>query len=241
MAATSKKVDRKLLRTFEPLNLLTGDKFEEILDKSSIEEFPSGRMIFRQGDRDSRVYFLLQGQIELSVNGRPKVTLIKAKSPEATKALEADLPRNCNAKTKGNASLFVVDRDLLDILLCEDSSSDAIQVTELSAEDDTNDWMLRFLQSSTFLNLPTENIQRLLMELEEVRVKKGAAIVKQGDTDDYYYIVKRGECSVSRRPAPKAEDIKLAILSNGDGFGEEASSSRCHCHQRIARPIASDV
>ena len=221
MATANNKIDRKLLRTFEPLNQLTADKFEEIIDKSTVEEIPAGRNLFRQGDRDKRAYFLLQGQVELSVLGRPKTTIIKARTRDAQQALVNEIPRSCTCKSKG-ATVFVADVDLLDMLLCEDSSSDAIEVTELSAEDEANDWMLRFLNSSTFLNLPTENIQRMLMKMEEVRVKKGKAVVRQGESDDYYYIVKRGQCAVSRRPAPQAEDVRVAILSVGDGFGEEA-------------------
>ncbi len=221
MATANNKIDRKLLRTFEPLNQLTADKFEEIIDKSTVEEIPAGRNLFRQGDRDKRAYFLLQGQVELSVLGRPKTTIIKARTRDAQQPLVNEIPRSCTCKSKG-ATVFVADVDLLDMLLCEGSSSDAIEVTELSAEDEANDWMLRFLNSSTFLNLPTENIQRMLMKMEEVRVKKGKAVVRQGESDDYYYIVKRGQCAVSRRPAPQAEDVRVAILSVGDGFGEEA-------------------
>ncbi|HEB59351.1 MAG TPA: cyclic nucleotide-binding domain-containing protein [Gammaproteobacteria bacterium] len=221
MATANKKIDRKLLRTFDPLNQLAADKFEEIIDKSTVEEIPAGRNLFRQGDRDKRAYFLLQGQVELSVLGRPKTTLIKAKTREAQQPLVNEIPRSCTCKSKG-ATVFIADIDLLDMLLCEHSSSDAIEVTELSAEDEANDWMLRFLNSSTFLNLPTENIQRMLMKMEEVRVRKDKAVVRQGESDDYYYIVKRGQCAVSRRPAPQAEDVRVAILSIGDGFGEEA-------------------
>ncbi|MGD8795376.1 MAG: cyclic nucleotide-binding domain-containing protein, partial [Thiohalophilus sp.] len=83
-------------------------------------------------------------------------------------------------------------------------------------------WMLRFLQSRAFLKLPTENIQAILMRMEELPAQKGEAILQQGDQDDYYYIVQSGRCSVSRRPAPKAGEVQLATLQEGDGFGEEA-------------------
>ncbi|WP_455375106.1 cyclic nucleotide-binding domain-containing protein, partial [Kaarinaea lacus] len=47
-------------------------------------------------------------------------------------------------------------------------------------------------------------------------------IIKQGDDDGYYYIVKRGKCRVTRKPSVNAAEIEVAILGVGAGFGEEA-------------------
>ncbi|MGD8484484.1 MAG: cyclic nucleotide-binding domain-containing protein, partial [Thioalkalispiraceae bacterium] len=218
----SSKIDKKLLKTLEPLSHLTADKLDEIAQKSRIEKLPAERILFRQGDRNTRLLYILNGQVELSIHGQKKKQIIKGKTDQARYPLAEELPRPCTARTKSEVMLLNVDQDLLEILSGDTTQQSAIEVTELSGEHDINSWMLRFLQSPAFLQLPTENIQTLLMKLEEVSYKQGDVIVKQGEESEYYYIVQKGRCSVSRRPAPKAEDIKLAILSNGDGFGEEA-------------------
>ncbi|UCE89652.1 MAG: cyclic nucleotide-binding domain-containing protein [Pseudomonadota bacterium] len=218
-----KQIDKKILKTLNPLGQLGADKLNEIAEKSVQEDYPAGRILFRQGERDKRAMYVLSGQVELSSTGKSRSSIIKGKSPEANSALAPELPRTCTARTKTNATILFVDNDLLEILLADDQSGfHSYEVTEISAESDGGDWMLRFLQSRAFLNLPTENIQSLLMRMEEVAAKKGEVIVKQGERDDYYYIIKSGSCQVSRRPAPKANDVPLATLTHGEGFGEEA-------------------
>ncbi len=219
--ATSKIIlDKKLLKTLEPLRDLSFDKLDELVNKSSIEDVTAGRMLFKQGERDTRTLFLLAGQVELTSTSDSRSKVIRAKSREAMKPLAEELPRSHTCRTKTDATLLIIDSDLLEILL-DDNPSGTYEVNELDG-DDSSYWMMRFLQSRAFLNLPTENIQALLMALEEMPVEKGQTIIRQGENDDYYYIVQKGKCSVSRRPAPRAAEMQLAILSEGDGFGEEA-------------------
>ncbi len=220
MAASKIILDKKLLKTLEPMRDLSYDKLDELVNKSSIEDMPAGRMLFKQGERDKRTRFLLAGQVQLSSTNDPRGSVIRAKSTEARQALSNELPRSHTCRTKTDATILTIDSDLLEILL-DDNPSGTYEVDELG-DDDSSYWMMRFLQSRAFLNLPTENIQALLMALEEMPVEKGQHIIRQGEIDNFYYIVQKGKCSVSRRPAPKAAEMQLAILSEGDGFGEEA-------------------
>ncbi|HFQ14688.1 MAG TPA: cyclic nucleotide-binding domain-containing protein [Gammaproteobacteria bacterium] len=220
--ATSKIIlDKKLLKTLKPLQDLSYDKLDELVNKSSLEDLPAGRVLFKQGERDKRTLFLLAGQVTLSSIGDPRGKTIRARSKEAAEPLAEGLPRSHTCRTKTEATILSIDSDLLEILL-DDNPSGLYEVDELGSGDDSSFWMMRFLQSRAFLNLPTENIQALLMALEEVPVEKGQTILRQGDKDDYYYIVQKGKCAVSRRPAPRAAEMQLAILTEGDGFGEEA-------------------
>jgi len=222
MSGAKEYLQVKFLKTLEPLGSLSVDKLEELANKSQVEELPPGRVVFRQGEKDARSTYLLSGQLELQVTGNPRVETVKAKTVEARYPVAQEWPRPSTCRTKTNAVLLHIDTDLLEILLSDDPSG-CYEVTEIGVQEDPeSDWMLRFLQSPAFLNLPTENIQKLLITLEEVPAKAGDAIIKQGDSDEYYYIVKQGKCSVSRRPAPSAEEVRLALLGPGDGFGEEA-------------------
>lgn len=212
----------KVLRTLEPLCSMSADKLDELAKKSTVEEIPPGRIVFRQGEKDKRCIYLLSGTLELQITGNPNTELVKAKTIEAKYPIAQELPRPSTCRTKTNAVLMYVDSDLLEFLM-DDSSSGLYEVTEIRVDEDPeSDWMLRFLQSPAFLRLPTEKIQSLLVKIEEVPVKKGQVIIKQGDSDPWYYIVKQGKCVVARKPAPAAEEVRLAILGPGDGFGEEA-------------------
>ncbi len=89
-------------------------------------------------------------------------------------------------------------------------------------EGDPDDWMTALLRSPIFQRLPPANLQKILMGLEAVHFKKGEIILEQGGTGDYYYLIKNGQCLLTRKPSPNAKEIKLAQLTNGDTFGEDA-------------------
>ena len=222
MSGAREYLQVKFLRTLEPLGSLSVDKLEEIANKSQVEELPPGRVVFRQGEKDARSTYLLSGSLELQVTGNPRTEVLKSKTADSRYPIAQEWPRPSTCRSKTNVVLLHIDSDLLEILLSNDPSG-TYEVTEIGVhEDPESDWMLKFLQSPAFLQLPTANIQAILVKLEEMPVKAGDVIIKQGTADDYYYIVKLGKCSVSRRPAPKTDEIRLAILGPGDGFGEEA-------------------
>lgn len=221
MSTASKFLEKKFLKSLEPLNRLTTDKLDEIISKSTVENLPAGRMLFRQGERDNNVLYLLSGQLELYKAGSTRAEIIKAKSSETQFPLINQIPRPCSAKTKTASSVLYIDSSLLEILL-DDNPSGEYEVTEISMADESTDWMMKFLQSRAFLSMPTDNIQNLLMQMEEIPVKAGQTIIKQGEPGDYYYVINQGQCAVSRRPAPSAEDVRLAEIGIGSGFGEEA-------------------
>lgn len=226
MVALNKAIDKQSLKGLSPLGKLTPDNINDIISKSRVENLPAGRIIFRQGEDDGQTIYLLSGQIELSTAGKTRKQTIKGKSVEAKFPIADQIPRPATARTKTASSLLYIDSSLLEILLDENPSGE-YEVTEIDIADHATDWMMRFLQSRAFLKLPTENIQKVLMSMEEIHVNKGDALVQQGEDGDYYYIIKKGCCIVSRHPAKKAEEIRLAKLVEGDGFGEEALITNC--------------
>jgi rhodanese-related sulfurtransferase len=60
------------------------------------------------------------------------------------------------------------------------------------------------------------------MRMESVHFKPGEIIIKQDDPGDYFYIIKEGRCLVTRATPANPKGVKLATLSVGDSFGEEA-------------------
>lgn len=221
MKNSSKQIDRKILKTLEPLNRLNPILLDELAAKSVIEEVPADRIISRHGETDSRQIYLLSGQIEVATKGETKTKIIKSKSALKTPIAEGS-PRTSTLKTKTASTLLYIDADLLELLMSDEPELSATyEVTEISA-DEGDDWMLTFLQSPAFLQLPTENIQKLLTHMEEIPAKKGQVVISQGAKDDNYYIIKSGSCNVHRKPYEGAADVLLATLPTGSGFGEEA-------------------
>ncbi|MBT6275773.1 MAG: cyclic nucleotide-binding domain-containing protein [Chromatiales bacterium] len=225
MVAADKLVDKSLLRRLVPASALNGENFEELARKAYKQEIQSGRVVFKHGDVDRKNVYLLSGEIEF-FNDQGSKGGVKAGTPEALHPLASGQPRQLSARAKANCTITRIDSDLLDILLTWDQLS-GIEVSdlsvgdELSEKDEGGDWMTRILQSKAFLRIPPANIQAMFMRLQELPVKAGQEVIHQGDDGDYYYIISRGRCKVTRQAA-SGSVVTLALLKDGDAFGEEA-------------------
>ena len=129
-----------------------------------------------------------------------------------------------SATAMSTAQVLRVDRNLLDKLLSagQDEAPPAalIEVAEYEATG-TVDWLTSLLQSPLFALIPPANIQRLLDTLETVECQAREVVIQQGAVGDYYYIIQSGTCEVCRITS-LGKEIRLAELSPGDTFGEEA-------------------
>ena len=93
-----------------------------------------------------------------------------------------------------------------------------IEDTKVSSDD----WMTALLRSPIFQYLPPTKLQKTLMSLEAVDLKKDDIILEQGSEGDYFYIIKNGQCLCTRKSSANAKEIKLRQLTTGDSFGEDA-------------------
>ena len=220
-------IDKKILRGLVPPNVLNAENFEELAGKTYIEKVSQGRMIFKEGDMDRKSVYLIEGRIELS-SGSDSMT-VAAGSETAKHSLANQQPRQYSAIATAPSKIIRIDSDLLDVLLAWDQLA-GIEVDEIQAKQDPDadvtvmdmtDWMTRVLQTKAFLQIPPANIQALFMRVQEVEVKAGDTIIKEGDEGDYYYMIQKGRCKVTRSSRAGTE-LTLATLSAGDAFGEEA-------------------
>ncbi len=206
------------LNKFQPLDSLNPENLREISHKLTVMEMPKGDNIFVQGDSKDDHIFLYKGTVELR-EGNTVTKEIKAGTPEAGAALAHIIPRNFSAVAKDNVTVFTVNSDLLDMMLTWDQNS-SVQVGEI--DSDSEDWMTRLLSTEAFRRIPPANIQAIFTSLEDIDVKPGDAVVKQDEPGDYFYIIKKGRCMVTRKMPGQNKDIKLAELNAGQSFGEEA-------------------
>lgn len=215
----SKKITSRDLLNYQPLDTLNPENLREICDKLVIVDINKGDNIFIQGDAKADHIFLHDGVVELIENGKVVKTL-ESGTKDTKTALAHIIPRNFSAIAKTNVVAFMIDADLLDMMLTWDQTG-CFQVEELNTKED-DDWMSRILNTEAFRRIPPANIQAIFTSLEDIEVKLGDVIIKQGDPGDYFYIVKSGRCMVTRRMPGQDKDIKLAELEAGTSFGEEA-------------------
>ncbi len=211
---------RDILRDLIPLNGLTDERYREISGSLAIEDISAGSYLFGEGDRDNKSIYLLDGVINfIDENGRVS-GVVSAGTTPARYPIANQQPRITTARAASKAVIASIDSTLLDVMLTLDQSEDARSVK--TSTDTGKDWLTRMLQSEAFIKLTPTDIQKMLQKLQSVPVKAGEVVIRQGDSGDYFYIIREGRCSVTRLASGKGWDIPLAELSDGDCFGEEA-------------------
>ena len=213
-------MENDYLKLLIPINSLTPENFRELAASTSIERLPAGNLIFKEGDRDNQSIYLLSGEVELSSENTDAGRVIAASSDEARYALAQLKPRQYTGTAKTPVTVARVDGPLLDRLLTWDQTT-GYEVTEYDGSQDA-EWMIRILRSEAFQQLPPANINALFARFEPDEIRAGQVIIRQGDIGDYYYVIKTGRASVSRKADKSGKVSILGQLAEGDGFGEEA-------------------
>jgi len=221
--AEEREASVQLLKTFAPLDGLKRDNLAALAKKVSVRTMPAGRVLFKEGDTDKRTVWVVAGMVELQEGART-VAMIRGGTPDARNALSSQIPRRFTARAIDEVSYLAIDSELLDVMITWDQTG-TYEVSELQSQLESaggDDWMTTLLQTKAFHRIPPANIQAIFLRMQRVPYKAGEVVIKQGDEGDFFYAVVIGKCVVMRETPLNKEGIKLAELTIGDTFGEEA-------------------
>jgi CRP-like cAMP-binding protein len=214
----------QVLKTFTPLDGLKRENIAALAKKVSIRTMSAGRFLFKEGDTDKRKIWLVSGMVELR-EGERTIAMIRGGTADARNPLSPTLPRTVSARAVDEISYLSIDSELLDVMITWDQTG-TYEVEELQAQlngtGNGDDWMTTLLQTRSFHRIPPANIQAIFMRMQRVPYLAGDVVIKQGDEGDYFYVIVKGQCVVTRETPLNRDGIKLAELGVGDTFGEEA-------------------
>ena len=213
----------QVLKTLAPLDGLKRENLAALAKKVSIRTMSAGRYLFKEGETDRRTVWLIGGLVEIR-EGERTIGMIRGGSPEARNPLSPQFPRRTSARAVEEVNYISIDSELLDVMITWDQTG-TYEVAELQAQlggGSGDDWMTTLLQTKSFHRIPPANIQAIFLRMQRVPYKAGELVIKQGDEGDYFYVIVNGKCLVTRETPLNKEGIKLAELTIGDTFGEEA-------------------
>ncbi|MCP5151067.1 MAG: cyclic nucleotide-binding domain-containing protein [Chromatiales bacterium] len=210
-----------LVADLEPLAALGSQRREALLADSQVLGLEPGEWVFREGETDGDWIYLLDGELELSCQGR-QMGVVAGGTEQARTPLARLTPRQLSARTRTACVVLRIDgrtvgRELEALV----GPGERLEVSHID-DDDAVDWMTRMLKSQLFARLPAANIQRVFALLEHLHLKRGEVVIEQGGPGDAYYIIQSGRCVVTRTPSGFGKPIRLSELGEGDTFGEEA-------------------
>jgi CRP-like cAMP-binding protein len=220
--------DLALLRTLSPLDSMKRESLAALAKNVSRREVAAGRILFREEDTERQTYYLLTGSVDLLKEGEIMGT-VRGGSEQAKNPLAHAIPRPYSAVATTRVEYLLIDSEFLDVMVTFDQTG-AYHGSELHRVDMNpgeagapgTDWMTTLLQAKAFHKVPPANIQAIFMRLQRVDYRAGDVVIKQGDNGDYFYVVVKGKCAVTRETPLNKEGTRLAELTMGDTFGEEA-------------------
>jgi CRP-like cAMP-binding protein len=216
-------VDVAQLRRFAPLEGMKKENLAALARKVFIKEIDSGRLLFKQGDQDRRVIWVVSGTVELREDDRT-MGAIRGGTPEARNPLTTKPLREFSARAMDQVEYLSIDSELLDVMITWDQTG-TYEVADLQNQfqnSEGDDWMTTLMQSRAMQRIPPANIQAIFLRMQRVPHRAGDVIIHQGAEGDYFYCIVSGRCVVTRETPLNKDGIRLAELGVGDTFGEEA-------------------
>jgi len=203
-----------------PLDKLRAENLEQLAREAGSDEAGRGAVLFKAGDSDEETIFLLSGRVRgVYPDGRKKD--IDASTLQGRYALGDLQPRRFTATvTSLSAALVRIDRRYLEKIQTWDQLSRAENFRYYDPSPEANRWVFRLLQSRALHKLPSGNIERMFQQFEEIEVKAGDVVIREGDAADFYYVIKDGAASVTKKL--ETGSAVVAYLVRGDTFGEDA-------------------
>jgi len=214
--ASRQQIDNNLFERFTPLCDLDPATLDKLASLATIEHVTAGNFLFERGDSAQKTFYLLEGEIELCSPLFPTQS-VRADTDAGRYPLAHSFPRQFTAVTVSDARVLVLPLDVSAVM-----QGDAANVKSSSSNKPAPSWESRWLSTPMLRRLSATNKKALLASMEEISVQAGQVVIHQDEPADSYYVIKKGSCSVSRKPSPGARDVKLAELTAGQGFGEEA-------------------
>ena len=209
------------VRKLTPFNTLPGAYFETLCEEMTVQYAEQGTFLFKRGDETTDLFYLLSGDVALK-SDEFVVEEISASTRSSQFALAHQIPRKIDALAKNDIHYLRIAADLIKQPPAgKFEGESSFMITDETDEND-GDWMTQLLKSPIFQHLPAANLQKILMGFQEISFNKGELIVAQDQPADYYFIIKSGQCVLTRKPAPNAKEITLAKLGINDSFGEDA-------------------
>jgi len=125
-------VDQATLLGLEPIRRFNPEAVQEVRRNAQVRELAPGGRLFILGREDRRVFYLLEGQVELS-DAKAVVDTVAAGTEGGRQPLAPGRPRRLTATAKTRIRYLTLDADLLDMLSSPNGGE--AQVEEILADE----------------------------------------------------------------------------------------------------------
>ncbi len=220
--ASEKKMNRKnrtlafLGKHYHPFTRFTCEMLKGAGDALRIFDIKAGETfnIRSSGAQDDSI-FVIEGSAYFS-NGEHDRQAIASGQIDSQPVLFID---KIEITTDSSATVCHVDTALIDEYL---SLKDIADSSPTNSDTDSIERLMFLKSTRAFHDLPVNAVEEAAKRCEEISVAKDDLIIKQDTRADAFYILLEGQAEVWREELEDDEPQMVALLGQGDTFGEEA-------------------
>ncbi|MDH5680282.1 MAG: cyclic nucleotide-binding domain-containing protein [Spirochaetota bacterium] len=184
-----------------------------------------GIKIIKQNTPPDYFYFVIQGELEITKRTKfgqdAIITTIQSGEGFGEVALITSSHRQNTVTAKTDVTLYRLNKRDFEDITTMDSTFKSLLQSKAKAVVTYN--KIKTLQPLALLE--PEKMITLMDKMTEKTFQPKETIITIDEEGDFYYIIKKGKVSVIKRKNfvdKDSEMVEMAVLSDGEGFGEEA-------------------
>jgi CRP-like cAMP-binding protein len=198
---------------------LTAEAFVDLVYRMSFIEVPAGKNIVKEGDPGNSIFVLVAGKAKVS-RGEGDKQKVLAYLPGGALfgeiAVLTGAPRSATISADQESELFEVSRDDINAIAKAHPS-----VPRAIAEFAQRRLAMNLLATAPlFTNLPSEQRAQVLRRFTPRVAHANERVIAEGQAASGLFLVLTGEFVVTRTDPNTKSAVQLAMLHDGDVFGE---------------------
>jgi CRP-like cAMP-binding protein/rhodanese-related sulfurtransferase len=222
MGRSAMEIMSSALKKYNYFSSFSDGALEALAGKIKLIKFSAGSLIVKEGSMGDAFYFVKQGQLEITKKTKSgevaKLSVIGSGQGFGEMALLTCSVRSSSVRAITDVELFELSKSTFEDVVLQESAFKSMLYQK------TRDHM-RFNRIKTLQPFQLLEPAKMYAAMEKMIEKKyatGEDIITQGEKGDFYYIIKSGRVSVLKKKKGEEEYRQIAVLSEGDAFGEEA-------------------
>ncbi|CAN0120387.1 unnamed protein product, partial [Phaeothamnion confervicola] len=178
----------------------------------------SGEAGARIAVKPADVVIVLDGGIEMTSREGQLLARVNADRSAGEPGVLHAVPPGAKLTMTRKSDALVVDGSVLDDILSHAHTNESLA----SLEDSLGSRVASLIHTQPFTQMTLDQICRCAEAMTRRTVDAGEEVIRYAGTGDYFYVLEQGEAEVWRPDPRTGAPVKVATLSPGASFGEEA-------------------
>ncbi|MCI4376468.1 hypothetical protein PGIGA_G00188760 [Pangasianodon gigas] len=205
----TKRLINEAIMNNDFLKKLEPQHTREMVDCMYEKIFAANQVVIQEGEPGNYLYVLAEGFLEVMQNGK-LLGQMRPGTAFGELAILYNCKRTATVKAVTQSHIWALDRQMFQSIMMR--STQARHAEYFS-----------FLRSVSLLkDLPEEKLAKIVDCLEIDYFDKGEYIIREGEEGNTFFIIAKGEVSVTQSTEGFPEPQEIKTLGVGDYFGEKA-------------------